>query len=79
MENGNDATATTKHENMCAVYSPTVFTEDQLVSKTDPFLQFGSWFQEALNCKAIEEATVVCVSMCSAAGRPSSPLEILLE
>ena len=63
--------------NIRAAYSPTVFTEDQLVSKTDPLLQFGSWFQEALNCKAIEEATAACVSTCSGAGRPSSRVVLL--
>lgn len=60
-----------------AAYSPTVFTEDQLVSRTDPFLQFSNWFQDALNCKSIEEATAVCLSTCSAAGKPSSRVVLL--
>lgn len=60
-----------------ASYSPTVFTEDQLVSKTDPFRQFSCWFQDALNCKAIEEATAACVSTCSPAGRPSSRVVLM--
>ena len=59
-----------------AQYSPTVFTEDQLVSKTDPFPQFTSWFQDALNCKNIEEATAVCLAT-SSAGRPSSRVVLM--
>lgn len=58
-------------------YSSTVFTEDQLVSRTNPFVQFHAWFQEALNCEAIVEPQAVCVSTCTKDGKPSSRVVLM--
>jgi pyridoxamine-phosphate oxidase len=58
-------------------YSRTTFTEDQLVSATNPFLQFHAWFQEALACVEITEANAVCVSTVGEGGRPSSRMVLL--
>ncbi|CAI8031882.1 Pyridoxine-5'-phosphate oxidase, partial [Geodia barretti] len=58
-------------------YSRTTFTEDQLVSSTDPFRQFHAWFQEALTCKEVAEANAVCVSTVGEDGRPSSRMVLM--
>ena len=58
-------------------YSSTAFTEDQLVSKSNPFLQFQAWFDEALKCDQIQEANAVCLATCSVDGRPSSRMVLL--
>ena len=53
-------------------YCQTVFTEDQLVSRTNPFQQFHAWFQAALQCEEILEPTAVCISTSTKDGKPSS-------
>ena len=53
-------------------YSTTRFTEDQLVSRSDPFQQFHSWLQTALKCDEIKEATAICLSTSTSEGKPSS-------
>lgn len=58
-------------------YSRTTFTEDQLVSSTDPFQQFHAWFQDALSCEEITEANAVCVSTVDKDGRPSSRMVLM--
>lgn len=58
-------------------YSRTTFTEDQLVSSTNPFHQFHAWFQEALSCKDIAEANAMCLSTVSEQGRPSSRMVLM--
>ena len=56
-------------------YNHTTFTEDQLASHTDPFLQFHAWFQEAL--KSIPEPQAMCVSTATPDGRPSSRMVLM--
>ena len=58
-------------------YSNTTFTEDQLVSATNPFDQFHAWFQEALACETIQEANAMSVSTVSETGRPSSRMVLM--
>lgn len=58
-------------------YSHTTFTEDQLVSVTNPFDQFHAWFQEALACEEIAEANAMSVSTVSEDGRPSSRMVLM--
>ena len=58
-------------------YSRTTFTEDQLVSATNPFEQFHDWFQQALACEKIAEANAMCLSTVSEAGRPSSRMVLM--
>ena len=58
-------------------YSSTPFTEDQLVSKTNPFLQFQAWFDEALKCDQIQEANAMCLATCTADARPSCRMVLL--
>ncbi len=56
-------------------YNKDTFTEDQLVSHTDPFLQFHAWFQEAL--KSIPEPQAMCISTATKDGRPSSRMVLM--
>ena len=56
-------------------YNHTTFTEDQLASHTDPFLQFHAWFQEALKC--IPEPQARCVCTATPDGRPSSRMVLM--
>ena len=60
-----------------SAYSSTVFTEDQLVSHTNPFAQFHDWFQQALKCKEIVEPQAVSVSTCTKDGKPSSRVVLM--
>ena len=50
----------------------TVFMEEQVVSYTNPFLQFHAWFQAALECKEILEPMAVCITTSTKDGKPSS-------
>ena len=58
-------------------YSRTIFTEDQLVSTTNPFHQFHAWFQEALSCKEMVEPNSVCLGTVSEQGKPSSRMVLM--
>lgn len=58
-------------------YSRTVFTEDQLVSRTNPYLQFHAWFEEALKCTVIAEPNAMCLSTVDKEGRPSSRVVLM--
>lgn len=58
-------------------YSHCTFTEDQLVSFTNPFEQFHAWFEEALGCREIAEANAMSVSTVSETGRPSSRMVLM--
>ena len=58
-------------------YSRTTFTEDKLVSSSNPFEQFHAWFQDALACREISEANAVCVSTVGEGGRPSSRMVLM--
>ena len=58
-------------------YSSTLFTEDQLVSRTNPLAQFHAWFQAALESDQIHEAPAVCLSTCSKEGKPSSRIVLM--
>ncbi|XP_064389385.1 pyridoxine/pyridoxamine 5'-phosphate oxidase-like [Halichondria panicea] len=56
-------------------YNVDTFTEDQLTSHTDPFQQFHSWFQEAL--ESIPEPQAMCISTATRDGRPSSRMVLM--
>lgn len=58
-------------------YSNNTFTEKQLVSRTNPLLQFHTWFKEAQECPQIPEANAVCLSTCSKSGKPSSRMVLV--
>ena len=58
-------------------YSSTVFTEDQLVSQTDPFRQFHAWFQDVLDRPDVLEPQAVCLSTCTSDGKPSSRMVLM--
>lgn len=53
------------------------FTEDQLVSKTDPYEQFTSWFQHIKSHPEIIEPNAMCLSTCSKDGQPSARFVLL--
>lgn len=38
------------------------FTEDDLVSKSDPIAQFTAWFEEAKKCVDIIEPNAMCIA-----------------
>ena len=58
-------------------YSATTFTENNLISQTNPIIQFHSWLQEALKCDRIAEAQSMCLSTCTKDGKPSSRTVLL--
>ena len=58
-------------------YNETPFTEDQLVSRTDPFVQFNDWLDTAMKCDKIQEANAVCLGTCSKDDRPSSRMLLM--
>ena len=60
-------------------YDQTPFTEDHLVSTTNPFHQFRDWFQEAVSCKDIKQPNAACMSTVSAEGKPSSRMVVMME
>lgn len=43
----------------------------------DPFVHFGRWFKSAQRCKAIEDATAMCVSTVDGQGRPDARMVLL--
>ena len=45
-------------------------TEDKLASRSNPFVQFRVWYDEA--AKELPKPGVMCLSTCSKAGKPSS-------
>ena len=59
------------------VDSSTVFTEDKLVSRTNPFLQFRAWLTKAQECDQIPEANAVCLSTSTKDGKPSSRMMLM--
>lgn len=58
-------------------YSSRTFTEEQLVSRTNPLLQFHAWFKEAQECAQIPEANAVSLSTCTKEGKPSSRMVLM--
>ena len=58
-------------------YSQHTFTEDQLTSNCDPFVQFHSWLQEALTCDRISEAHSMCLSTSTKDGKPSNRMLLM--
>lgn len=58
-------------------YSRDTFVEEQLVSTTNPLLQFQKWFKEAKECNQIPEANAVCLSTCTKEGKPSSRMVLI--
>lgn len=58
-------------------YSSAVFTEDQLVSKTDPFLQFQAWFEEARRCDLIKEPNAMSLATSTSNGKPSCRIVLM--
>ena len=55
---------------MNCLYTQMAFTEDQLVSRTDPIVQFQAWYQEA--AQVLPTPEVMCLSTCGKDARPSS-------
>uniref|UniRef100_T1IGQ2 pyridoxal 5'-phosphate synthase n=3 Tax=Rhodnius TaxID=13248 RepID=T1IGQ2_RHOPR len=53
------------------------FTENQLVSRDDPFMQFKAWFDEAKCTKEIIEPTAVCLATASKNGVPSARMVLM--
>lgn len=53
------------------------FTEDKLASRTDPFIQFQAWYQEA--AQKLPRPGVMCLSTCGKNGRPSSRMVQLVK
>lgn len=47
------------------------FTENELVSRTNPMLQFHEWFEIALGCHEIKEPNAFCLATSSLSGQPS--------
>jgi pyridoxamine 5'-phosphate oxidase len=43
----------------------------------DPFVHFGRWFKAAGRCKAIEDATAMCVATVDGQGRPDARMVLL--
>lgn len=60
-------------------YSSTIFTEDDLVSQSNPVEQFCAWFKDALDCEQITEANAVCLSTSTKEGRPSNRMVLLKD
>ena len=58
-------------------YAATPFTEDQLMSQTNPLTQFNDWFRTALKCDQITEANAACLSTSTPEGRPSSRMLLI--
>lgn len=54
------------------------FDIKDLVSR-EPFGQFQAWFDEATQCKAIEEANAMCVATATKSGLPSARMVLLKE
>ena len=52
-------------------------TEDQLASRSNPFVQFRVWYDEA--AKVLQKPGMMCLSTCSKGGKPSSRLMQLLK
>ena len=57
------------------LYTQMAFTEDQLVSHTDPVVQFQAWYQEAAQVLPNPEA--MCLSTCGKDARPSGRMVAL--
>lgn len=57
------------------LYTQMAFTEDQLVSRTDPIAQFQAWYQEAVQVLPKPEA--MTLSTCGKDARPSSRMVVL--
>ncbi|KAK9503961.1 hypothetical protein O3M35_010411 [Rhynocoris fuscipes] len=53
------------------------FTEDQLVSKDDPFKQFHSWFEIVKGTKEIIEPNAVCIATADKNAVPSARMVLL--
>lgn len=52
-------------------YSQTVFDVHDLVSTSNPVVQFQAWFAEAKACPGITEPHAMSLATCSADGKPS--------
>ena len=52
-------------------YSQTVFDVHDLVSTSNPVVQFQAWFAEAKACSGITEPHAMSLATCSADGKPS--------
>ena len=52
------------------MFTMAALTEDKLASRSNPFVQFRVWYDEA--AKELPNAGMMCLSTCSKAGKPSS-------
>ena len=57
------------------LYTQMAFTEDQLVSRTDPIVQFQAWYQEA--AQVLPKPEAMTLSTCGKDARPSSRMVVL--
>ena len=57
------------------LYTQMAFTEDQLVSRTDPVVQFQAWYQEA--AQVLPNPEIMCLSTCGKDARPSGRMVAL--
>uniref|UniRef100_A0A0A9YHC3 pyridoxal 5'-phosphate synthase n=1 Tax=Lygus hesperus TaxID=30085 RepID=A0A0A9YHC3_LYGHE len=53
------------------------FTEDQLVSQTDPFAQFADWFEKIKGIPEILEPNAMCLATSNKDGQPSARFVLL--
>ncbi|CAB0004645.1 unnamed protein product [Nesidiocoris tenuis] len=53
------------------------FTEDQLVSRTDPYQQFAHWFQQVKATPEILEPNAMCLATANKDGQPSARFVLL--
>ena len=47
------------------------FTKSDLISQTDPLTQYHAWFEDALECKDIQEPNAACLATCNSSAQPS--------
>lgn len=53
------------------------FTENDLVSQSDPFCQFHAWFEDAVKCKEIQEPNASCLATCSSSKQPTCRMVLI--
>ena len=68
-----------KSIDMCdsrASYGSADFTKEDLVSQDNPYLQFDSWFKQAVECEEIAEPNSMALATCSSTAIP--PVRMVL-
>ena len=62
---------------MRVTYNTVPFTEEQLLSTTNPILQFSNWFETAKCSEHIAEPNAFALATCGGNGRPSCRMLLL--